>query len=110
MTAALTLADYPTELVYVACRRCPLLGQYRRTALIARYGEKAPLLEVLAQLARDCPKSGGIGTKPCGAYFPDLIDRPPSGPPPSTLRKRHERGDHQPARGSRFSRDKARRQ
>ena len=80
MADALTLADFRAELTRVACRRCDWRGQYRRTALIARYGEEAPLPDVLAQLAHDCPMRSTIGNEACGAYFPDPIERPPAAP------------------------------
>ena len=74
---ASTLADYPDAMVRIACRKCDRRGQYRRSSLIALYGEKAALPDVLGQLAHDCPKRGGIGNEACGAYFPDLVERPP---------------------------------
>lgn len=52
MTGARILADYPDAMVRIACRRCDRRGQYRRTTLIALYGEEAALPDVLAQLAR----------------------------------------------------------
>ena len=76
MAGALTLADFRAELIRVACRRCERRGQYRRTTLIALYGEKAALPDLLAQLAHGCPKCGTIGNEACGAYFPDLVERP----------------------------------
>jgi len=63
MAGALTLADYPTEVVYIACRRCPRLGKYRRTTLVAPYSAEAPLPEVLPAIrtcclpCRNAPKS-----------------------------------------------------
>ncbi len=81
MTGPLTLAEYPEEIVSVSCRKCDRRGRYRRSSLMALYGKKAALPDVLAQLARDCPKRGGIGNDSCGAYFPDLVKglrgRPP---------------------------------
>jgi hypothetical protein len=75
MGGALTLAEFRPELIRLACRRCDRRGQYRRTTLIALYGEKVALPDVLAQLGLDCPKRGAIGDEACGAYFPDLIER-----------------------------------
>ena len=89
MAGALTLADFRVELIRVACRRCEQRGQYRRSSLVALYGEAAPLPDVLAQLAHDCPRRGAIGNTACGAYFPDLIERPPDRSPTGRPRRRH---------------------
>ena len=90
MAGALTLADYPSNLVRVACRRCDRRGRHWRTTLIALYGEEAPLPKVLAFLTHDCPKRHGIGNEACGAYYSDLAERPPARPPAGTHRRRHE--------------------
>ena len=89
MAGALTLADFRTELVRLTCRRCDCRGRYRRTTLIALYGNKAALPNLLTQFALDCPKRGKIGSVSCGADFSDLIERPPNRPPTATLRRRH---------------------
>jgi hypothetical protein len=65
-----TLADYPGELVQLACNRCDRRGQYRRTTLMTLFGSTASLPDVLAGLAR-CPKAGDPSA-PCGAYFIDF--------------------------------------
>jgi hypothetical protein len=57
--------------------------------LNALYGERAPLPDVLARLAHDCPMRIPIKNKACGAYFPDLIERPLRRPPMGTKRRRH---------------------
>lgn len=82
MADALTLADFRAQLIGLACHRRDRCGQYWRTTLIALYGDKTPLPDVLAQLAHNCPKRGTIDNDACGAYFPDLIERPPSRRPP----------------------------
>lgn len=84
MAGTLTLADYPTDLVHIACQRCDRRGQYRRAALIARYGEKALLPDLLARLTRDCPMRSMTRNKACGAYFLDLIERQLTRPPART--------------------------
>ena len=75
MTGARILADYPDAMVRIACRKCDRRGQYWLATLMALYGEKAALPDVLRQLVHDCPKRGGIGNDSCGAYFPDLVER-----------------------------------
>ena len=77
MTGVRMLGVYPYDPVRVACRRCDRRRQYRRSSLVALYGEAAPLPYVLRQLAHDCPKRTAIGNEACGAYFPDLLERPP---------------------------------
>ena len=91
MTGALTLADYREEIVSVSCRKCVRRGQYRRSSMIALYGEKAGLPDVLLQLAQDCPKCGGIGNDSCGAYFPDLVERAHTPPPRRSPARRSSR-------------------
>ncbi|HVH84719.1 MAG TPA: hypothetical protein VM713_10420 [Steroidobacteraceae bacterium] len=76
MTGMRMLGDYPYDPVRVACRRCDWRGQYRRSSLIALYGENAALPYVLRQLVQDCPKRYRFGNEACGAYFPDLLERP----------------------------------
>jgi hypothetical protein len=76
MTGARILADYPDAMVRIVCRKCDRRGQYRRSSLVALCGEKAGLPEALRHLAHDCPKRGGIRNDSCGAYFPNLAERP----------------------------------
>lgn len=63
ITGACTLADYPEAMVRVACRKCDRGGQYRRSSLIALYGEEVALPDVLGQIAHDCPKRGACGVE-----------------------------------------------
>ena len=74
MADALELAAYPDPMIRVACRKCDRRGQYRRSSLVALCGPTAPLPDVLAQRAHDCPRRGAIGNEACGAYFPDLVE------------------------------------
>jgi len=76
MAGALSLADYPAKLARVACRRCDRHARHWRATLVALYGGTAPLPDVLAFLAHDCPKRRGIGNEACGAYYPDLVEHP----------------------------------
>jgi hypothetical protein len=66
--------------VRIAGRSCDRLGQYRRVSLVVLYGDKAPLPDVLGQRAHDCPMRGAISNQACGAYFQDLVERPPRRP------------------------------
>lgn len=72
---ALLLADYPGELVRLACDRCGRTGRYRRTALAARFGPDMALPDMLAALAA-CDRRGRMHDG-CRARYPDLA--PPAG-------------------------------
>lgn len=72
---ALRLADYPGDMVNVACNKCPRSGRLRRSRLEAEHGADIVLPELLARIAADCPKMHTLGTDRCGAYFPDLAGR-----------------------------------
>jgi hypothetical protein len=64
MAGALTLADFRAKLIRLACRRCDCRGQYRWTTLIALFGEKAALPDVLAQLASIARSEARPATSP----------------------------------------------
>ena len=40
------LADYPFEIVRLACHKCPHKGSNRKAALIARYGSAANIVDL----------------------------------------------------------------
>jgi hypothetical protein len=69
-SGALTVADYPGEVVRIACDRCDRRGQYRRSTLATLFGKTATLPDVLNDLAR-CPRAKNASER-CGAYYPDL--------------------------------------
>jgi hypothetical protein len=70
---ALTLADYPGDMVRVSCGRCDREGQYNRARLSKLLGATASLPDVLTDLAR-CPRARNA-SDPCGAHYPDLGNR-----------------------------------
>jgi hypothetical protein len=70
---ALTLGDYPGEVVRLACDGCDRRGQYRRSTLIILFDEGASLPDVLNDLAR-CPRARDA-SNPCGGPYPDLAKR-----------------------------------
>lgn len=70
---ALQLNDYPTDMVRLACTRCPRKGQYRKAALIVRYG-KDVTLPTLRTLIAQCEHEEKIGTA-CGVYYVDLAPK-----------------------------------
>lgn len=76
MRPYVTLAEYPFDMVRLACTKCERRGQYRKATLIERYGSDANMVELRLILAADCPKV--IANKImdlCGVYYPDRIGR-----------------------------------
>ncbi len=67
---SITLAEYPADMVRLACTRCDRRGQVRKATLIARHGGKTALPD-LRQAIAQCPKANALGTA-CGVYFVDL--------------------------------------
>jgi hypothetical protein len=43
MTGSLKLREYPANMVRLACAKCGRTGQYRKEALIEKYGADIPL-------------------------------------------------------------------
>jgi hypothetical protein len=63
-----SLAEYPTDMVRLACKRCHRRGQYRKANLLERFPADTPLPDLrhmLAQCERHHHLDGG-----CGVYFP----------------------------------------
>jgi hypothetical protein len=60
----------------IACRDCPQASRHHLPGLVARFGPRAGLPDVLAALSAECARrdAGHIGD-PCGAYFADLVHR-----------------------------------
>jgi hypothetical protein len=70
---ALTLNDYPTDMVQLACTRCPCKGQYRKAALMAKFGKEISLPTMRVLIAK-CEHEGKLGTA-CGVYYVDLAPK-----------------------------------
>jgi hypothetical protein len=70
-SGALKLKDYPTDIVRLACSRCPRKGQYRKAALMARVGKDITLADLRHEIAAKCERQGTLGTA-CGVYYVDL--------------------------------------
>ena len=70
----LTLSDYPGDVVRLACRKCDRAGQYRKAALMTRYGANMKLPDLRVEVAR-CPKMGSMSDG-CGVYFVELARGP----------------------------------
>jgi|SoiMethySBSTD1v2_1073268.scaffolds.fasta_scaffold1500456_2 hypothetical protein len=46
-----TLAEYPTDMVRLACTKCDRRGQYRKATLIERHGPDANMVDLRLTLA-----------------------------------------------------------
>ena len=69
---SLRLAEYPAALVRLKCWKCDRSGQYRKAALIEKFGTDIPLPDLLHKIAADCPRMDALGNDPCGAHYQDL--------------------------------------
>jgi hypothetical protein len=64
------LKDYPTDIVRLACTRCPRKGQYRKAALMRRFGKYMTLPDLRTLIAQ-CEHESKVG-EACGVYYVDL--------------------------------------
>lgn len=69
--STLTLAAYPADVVRLACRKCDRTGQYRKAALMKRYGANMKLPDLRIEIAR-CQKTDSMSDG-CGVYFVELV-------------------------------------
>ena len=69
---SLSLAEYPAAMVRLKCWKCERSGQYRKVALIEKYGADVPLPDLLHMIGASCPKMDALGNDPCGAHYRDL--------------------------------------
>ena len=70
------LADYPFDMVRLACVKCPRTGQYRKATLIERYGPDQNMVDLRLILAADCPKA--VANKLadfCGVIYADMLPK-----------------------------------
>jgi hypothetical protein len=75
-SGALTLQDYPGDIVVVACPKSGRHGEYRKARLVAEHGADIRLPDLRAVLARDCALVGKVvGNETCGAIYPELAAR-----------------------------------
>jgi hypothetical protein len=64
------LKDYPTDVVRLACTRCPRKGQYRKDDLVVRFTRDISLPTMRVLIAK-CEHEGKSGAA-CGVYYVDL--------------------------------------
>jgi len=69
-SGSVALADYPSDVVHLACERCGRRGQYHKATLIRQHGADVALPDLLREIAR-CERrdltNGG-----CSAHYLDL--------------------------------------
>jgi hypothetical protein len=69
-----TLAEHPIEMVRLECTKCGRRGQYRKAALIERYGPDANMVDLRLRLAAGCPKiAANRAMDLCGVIYTDRI-------------------------------------
>src|SRR5688572_9801076 len=72
-SGAVKLADYPGEVIVLACEKCERHGRYSKTRLVAEHGPNMKLPDLRHVLASDCPRvRNPIGNVGCGAIYPEL--------------------------------------
>jgi len=70
------LADYPFDMVHLACEKCTRKGQYLKSSLMRRFRPDQDIVDLRLILAADCPKViANRATDLCGVYYPDRIGR-----------------------------------
>ncbi len=74
-SGALSLADFPSQTVEIACSRCDRHGRYAKARLAAKYGPGIALPELLRRISGDCPQRAQLGTRSCGARYPLLASK-----------------------------------
>lgn len=74
MRQQLPVCDYPSETITLTCDACGRKGRYRKATLVQRYGPNAGLVNILNDLAKDCPQAvrDVQGISRCGARYGEL--------------------------------------
>lgn len=67
------LADWPLQMVRLACDLCPRRGQYRKETLVALFGGDILMPDLRHKIAQ-CPRFDAPG-EACGVYYADLLER-----------------------------------
>jgi hypothetical protein len=66
-TDPFTLAQFPLEMVELACEKCGRRGRLLRTKLVEAYGADVALTDLRTLIAR-CDRAAST-SDPCGAYY-----------------------------------------
>jgi hypothetical protein len=69
---SLMLAEYPLDVVRLACEACGREGQYNKSTLIERFGKNIRLPDLRHAIAH-CDRRGKFDGG-CGVYFPGRIE------------------------------------
>lgn len=67
MKGALTLLEYPGELVRLSCEKCGRAGQYRKQKLIAQFGPNIALPDLREEIAK-CERRDKMHDA-CGVHY-----------------------------------------
>jgi len=78
---AVELGGYPGETVTLRCDRCSHERTWPKAELVARYGARANLPQVLGWLTARCPHRADLGVQACMAVYAELARCVPSLPP-----------------------------
>ena len=68
---SLTLAEYPLDVVRLACKACGREGKYNKSALIERFGREVRLPDLRHEIAK-CDRRGKFDGG-CGVHYPDRL-------------------------------------
>ncbi len=75
-SGALSLADYPGDVIALACSKCDRRGRYSKGRLVAAHGRVVGLPNLLTRIAADCPRQRDpLGNDRCGAHYPGFGQR-----------------------------------
>ena len=50
------LADYPFDMVRLACEKCTRKGQYLKSSLMRRFGPDQDIVDLRMELDASCPR------------------------------------------------------
>ena len=68
-----TLAQFPHEMVELACEKCGRRGRLLKSRLVEEYGADVALPDLRTMIAR-CDRATSM-SDPCGAYYVALVPR-----------------------------------
>lgn len=66
----LLLEEYPFVVVRFACMRCDRQGSRNKSELIGEHGASTAMFDLRQEIA-GCKLPSG---KPCGVFYPDLVE------------------------------------
>ena len=66
-SGSFSLAQFPLEMVELACEKCGRRGRLQKAKLVEAYGPEIALPDLRTLIAR-CDRAGSM-SNPCGAYY-----------------------------------------